>query len=291
MPILLFLLGLAVQDDPKALGKQALERAREMRQECAEALESVDGVGSVGLGGNGIDYRIVVAVRDAAAQRRVRDLIGDTYGGVRILWSIAEAPRRAPVPPEPPAALPRPMPSDLAADPMNAWTASPLDCDILRDHLKLKPLPHPAGNGKSWVPCQIMKRTMIGPGGVTSFTYTNHRPDCPIRLGQVGEPPGSDSFTAWVFRRGTTPPTGGDVLLPSNGWAWGMQAAADMASRLPSIRDGEPAAGPVWIDGYGWLRSDAPDPFPHYDPYRCDYGWRPHHWYFLRCCHPWRHCR
>lgn len=282
MPIILLILGLAMQEDPNP----ARTRAQEMRQECAAALESIDGVGSVGLGGSGTDYRIVIAVRDAATQRHVRDLVGDSYGGVRILWSIAEAPRPAPLPEAPaertrPPTQPEPPPERL-----NPWNAAAVDCDIIRDHLKLKPIQHPAGNGKSWVPCQLTKRTTIGPGGVTSFSYTNHRPDCPIRMGRVGEPAGSDYFTAWVFRQGITPPVGGNFGLPSNDWAWGVQAAADMASRLPQIRDGA-AAGPVWIGGYGWITPYTA--YPYYYPYR-SYYWRPYHryWYPLRWCRPWR---
>ncbi|HLY72495.1 MAG TPA: hypothetical protein VKU80_00115 [Planctomycetota bacterium] len=286
MPILLLLLGLGLQDDPQ-FQQQARERAQELRRECAQALEQVDGVGAVGLGGSGTDYRIVVAVRDAATQRYVRDLIGDTYGGVRILWSIAEPPRRPPAP-SGLAGPPRPPPLESAPEPLNPWNASPLDCDIIRDHLKLKAVPHPADNGKSWVPCQVMKRTTIGPGGVTTFSYTKHRPDCPIRMGRVSEPPGSDYFMAWVFREGITAPTGGTFALPSNDWAWGAQAAADLASRLPLIRDGSPAEDPVWMGGYGWIYPDVPYPWMYpYRPYPFP-SWRFQHWYPLRWCPRWR---
>src|SRR5882757_5553386 len=119
MPILLLVLGLALQEN----SNPARMRAQEMRQECAAALESIDGVGSVGLGGSGTDYRIVIAVRDTATQRQVRDLVGDAYGGVRILWSIAGAPRPAPLPaaPEEPARpLTRPEPPPERLNPWNA---------------------------------------------------------------------------------------------------------------------------------------------------------------------------
>ncbi|HLY07889.1 MAG TPA: hypothetical protein VKW04_01165, partial [Planctomycetota bacterium] len=265
---------------------------------CAAALESVAGVASVGVGGSGTDYRLLVAVRDAATQRSVRELIGDAYGGVRIVWSIAERPTRAALA-EPPGerfpplvVAPAPAPPP-APDRQNPWNASALDCDIVRDYLHLKPVTHPAGNGKSWAPCQILKRTTLGPGGSTSFSYTAHRPDCPIRLGRVGEPAGSDQVLAWIFRQGITPPTGGAFTLPSSDWAWSLQAAADMASRMPLIREGASASGPVWIAGYGWLYPAGLDPLPWYppcvDPYRS--WWRPHHWIVLRSCHPWRCCR
>jgi hypothetical protein len=294
MPILLLILGLALQEDPKILERNARDHAQQMRQECATALESVDGVASVGVGGSGTDYRILIAVRDPATQRQVRDLIGETYGGVRIVWSIASAPRPA-LPVEPQADRPRPLPAMPAPDRMNSGIASPLDCDIIRDYLKLKPVTHPVGNGKSWTPCALTRRTTIGPGGVTSFSYTNHRPDCPIRLGRVGEPPGADHFIAWVFRQGMTPPMGGNFTLPSNDWAWGLQAAADMASRMPSVREGASAADPVWIGGYGWIYPYGPNSYSYssYSPYWYPYRgwWRPHHWIPLRGCHPWRFCR
>jgi hypothetical protein len=266
MPTFFLLLGLALQDDSRTLEKQARDQAQELRKECAAALESVDGVGSIGLGGTGLDYRIVIAVRDAATQRRVRDLIGDSYGSVRIFWSIAEAPRRIP-PPQPPAEGPPPAFPEAAGDRVNPGNPSPLDCDIIRDHLKLKPLTHPAANGQPWGACHLIWRSTVGPAGVTTFAYPDHRPDCPIRMGRVGEPAGADNFISWLFHQGITPPS-------------------EDAPSLPMIPDEAPAAGPVWIGGYGWI-------YPHV-PYRypCGYHfWRPHRWYPLHGCHPWRHGR
>src|SRR5262245_23183750 len=92
---ILWCLVLALQDDPKVLEQKARDRAAEMRQECAAALESVEGVGPVGVGGTGTDYRLLIICRDAPTQRHVRELIGgDDYGGVRIVWSIADPTRR-----------------------------------------------------------------------------------------------------------------------------------------------------------------------------------------------------
>src|SRR5262245_57255906 len=97
---ILWFLACLMQDDPRVLEQQARDRAIEMRQECAAALESVDGVGSVGMGGTGTDYRLLIVCRDGPTQRYVRDLIGgDEYGGVRIVWSIADPARRPPPPP------------------------------------------------------------------------------------------------------------------------------------------------------------------------------------------------
>src|SRR5579862_3901226 len=199
MTTFFFLLGLALQDDSRTREKQAREQAQELRKECAAALESVDGVGSVGLGGTGLDYRIVIAVRDAATQRHVRDLIGDTYGSVRIFWSIALTPRRTP--PQPPTEGPAPAFPQTAGDRMNPGNPSPLDCDIIRDHLKLSPLAHPAADGQPGGACHLIWRSMVGPAGVTTFASPNHRPDCPIRTGRVGEPAGADNFISWLFHQ------------------------------------------------------------------------------------------
>src|SRR5579864_6684435 len=99
----LLAVGLQVQDGLPEAGPQARKRATEMRAECAAALEQVEGVSTVGVGGSGSDYRLLIVVRDPVTQRYVRDLIGgDDYGGVRILWSISApspAPGAAPAPP------------------------------------------------------------------------------------------------------------------------------------------------------------------------------------------------
>jgi hypothetical protein len=280
MASLLLLLALAVQDDPAGNDRRARDRALAMREECAAALASVDGVTSVGVGGSGTDYRILIAVRDPAAQRQVHELVGDRYGGVRVIWSVARGSRLV-ASPEPPPALPFPLPAETAPERPVPGIPLFLDCDIIRDYLHLKPMSHPVGNGKFWVPCRLSRRTTMGPGGITSFSYTDHRPDCPIRLGRVGEPPGADNFIAWVFRSGITPPMGGQFTLPSSDWAWSVQAAADMASRLPSIREGEFAAGPLWVGGYGWVAPYSAPVYPYYGPY-----WHPHHWYPIHSC--WR---
>lgn len=266
---ILWFLALALQEDPRVLEQRARDRAAEIRQECAAALESVDGAGPVGVGGTGTDYRLLIVCRDAATQRHVRDLIGgDDYGGVRIVWSIADPGRRPPPPPEQFNEKPRvqqPEPSPPPPEPPNFWKASVTDCDIIRDHLKMKKVTHPAGNGKSWVPCQVMKRTQIGPGGGHSFTYTNHRPDCPVRLGRVNEPAWADNYLAWVFRQGITPARPSNFTLPGDSWAWAGQAAADMVSRLPNIREGAGA--------YGWVYPWAYVPYYYYYPryYRATY--------------------
>lgn len=278
----LCLLAVLLQDDLKTPEQKARDRGVEMRLECAAALAEVDGVGTVGLGGTGTDYRLLIVVRNAATQKQVRELIGgDEYGGLKIVWSIADPERRPPPPPPEPFAekprMPPPQPEPFS-ERANPWNAAVTDCDIIRDYLKLKRVSHPSGNGMSWVPCQVLKRTQIGPGGGHSFSYTNHRPDCPVRLGRVGEPPWSDAYIAWVFRQGITPATGTNFTIPSDGWAWAAQVAADMASRLPNVREGAGA--------YGW---PTPYPYPDYYPYPY-YPYRYFYWRPRWHCH-WSACR
>jgi hypothetical protein len=114
-----------------------------------------------------------------------------------------------------------------------------------------------------------MTRTTIGPAGSYSFTYTNHRPDCPVRLGRVSEPSWSDNYMAWVFRQGITAPKQGNLGIQGNPWDVAAQAAADMASRLPNIREGAGASGWPYYWPYGyWPYSYWPYYYPYYRPYR-----------------------
>lgn len=290
--ILWFLLAV-LQDGPEGAEQKARDRAIEMRAECATALESVEGVATVGVGGSGRDYRLLIAVRDAATQRHVRDLIGgDAYGGVRIVWSVSEPPRQTTPLAEPSGDRLQPRQPEPVPDRLNPWNASVTDCDIIREYLRMKPVTHPAGNGKSWTPCQVLRRTTIGPGGGHFFTYTSHRPDCPVRLGRVGEPPWADNYLSWVFRQGMTPAAGTNYTLPGNGWTWAAQAAVDMASRLPNIREGA-QAGSTWVPGYGWVYSTPPlyPPPGYWYPYwRHYYAWPipwHRHWFIFR----FRPCR
>src|SRR5256885_17087916 len=106
MPILLLVLGLALQEN----SNPARMRAQEMRQECAAALESIDGVGSVGLGGGGTDYRVIIAVRGTATQRQGRGLGGGADGRGPLPWAVSATPPAAPPPPAPAGAAPPPHP-------------------------------------------------------------------------------------------------------------------------------------------------------------------------------------
>jgi hypothetical protein len=290
MTSILFCILAALQGDPPGPQDQARRQAAELRRECAEALKEVDGVGAVGLGGTGEDYRLLIAVRDPETLRAVRELVGgDSYGGLKIIWSVAEAPRPGPppglTPSPPPVPEPlreKPLSIEPFADRNNIWQASVTDCDIIREHLKLKKITHPSGNGMSWVPCQIVQRTSIGPDGGHSFTYTRHRPDCPVRMGRVGEPSWSDNYMAWVFRTGMTSPSPTNFTIPGNSWDFEHLSSNDMASRMPQVREGATNV-PVWPYGpYAYGPYSRPYPYSYYSYY--SYYWYPrYHWRWWPC--------
>lgn len=293
MEVLFCTLALLAQGDPAQ--DQARRRAAELRQECAEALKEADGVGSVGLGGSGDDWRLLIAVRDREALRAVKELVGgDSYGGLRIVWSVAEPVRPGPppsaAPPAPEPLREKPIPLEPFENRNNIWQASITDCDIIRDYLKLKKVQHPSGNGMSWVPCQVVQRTSIGPDGGHSFTYTRHRPDCPVRMGRVGEPGWSDNYMAWVFRSGMTSPSPTNFTIPGNHWDFEHQSSNDMASRLPQVREGMTNV-PVWPYGpYAYGPYTRPYPSSYYSYYwypRYTWRWWPcrpyYRWWGWRC--------
>jgi hypothetical protein len=115
-------------------------------------------------------------------------------------------------------------------------------CDIIRDYLKLKPVHHPIGNGRSLIPCQLVRRSVVGPGGGHTYVYTKHRSDCPIRLGRVSQPEWADNFVGWVFQKGFTPVMRAGFTWPNELRAddklWDAQAKNELMTRLPYIREG-----------------------------------------------------
>lgn len=105
-------------------------KASDLRASAEVELSTLPGVVSVGLGGSGTDYRLIVVVRDLAAKLGARERLGgDAFGGVKILWCVAAAPsdtaRSAPAPvarPAPPPPPPAPaMPVQTVAAP--SWSA------------------------------------------------------------------------------------------------------------------------------------------------------------------------
>lgn len=104
-------------------------KASDLRASAEVELSTLPGVVSVGLGGSGTDYRLIVVVRDLAAKLGARERLGgDAYGGVKILWCVTAAPAETPRPaaapvarPAPAAPLPPPPPVQTVAAP--SWSA------------------------------------------------------------------------------------------------------------------------------------------------------------------------
>jgi hypothetical protein len=104
-------------------------KASDLRAGAEVELSTLPGVVSVGLGGSGTDYRLIVVVRDLAAKLGARERLGgDAYGGVKILWCVTAAPAESPRPaaapvarPAPAAPLPPPPPVQTVAAP--SWSA------------------------------------------------------------------------------------------------------------------------------------------------------------------------
>jgi hypothetical protein len=247
MTIFALISALALQDEALA---EARARAVEARNEAENRVGLIPGVRSVGMGGAGIEFRVLIVVDSLEAKAKARQAIGgDLVERVPVVWSIrpvaaaVEAPPAA-APPPPAQALPVPPPAAeiglRAAD--NFWKARPEDCDIIRDHLRMKSVSRPAGNGRYWRPCAVHLRQVVGVAGGHTFTYTKHRPDCPIRLGRVGMPAESDRFITWVYTSGYTYPIRAGFFWPTelrgSDSLWIQQAYGDLASRTGYIRSG-----------------------------------------------------
>lgn len=242
--MLMLAAGAAAQDDVES----ALRKARDAREKAERLLKGFDDATVVGFGGGGGAFRLMISCRDAAALDEARKRLGgDAVDGVPILWSFRKAappPEAKPVPlPEPaPAQPPKPEPLPKGAGDEPPWKASITDCDIIRDHLKLKPIEHPIGNGRFRAPCQLIQRSVIGAGGGHTYLFTKHRDECPIRLGRVAQPPWADNFVAWVFQKGITPAQRGGFLSPfelrADDKFWDQQATEEMKGVLQYIREG-----------------------------------------------------
>ncbi len=211
--------------------------AREALEKHGPALRETEGVLDVSAGGSAAEPRIAVRVASEEAKAAVRAKWGTAVGGVKLYVYVStdvgqtEVEKKADPPPKPPAPETKPEP------PGNDTLE---DCDILRDHLKLKAVTR-FRDKKTIDPCQLMRRSRVGGGGGHTFWYTRHRFDCPIRTGKVAKPAKADEFTDWVFTRGFLPARGGSFLvfeLKASDKLWFDGVKEDLTSLLPYIREG-----------------------------------------------------
>lgn len=231
------------------LGQDAPPGAEDVLKKHQEALKKIDGVVQVAVGGTADDKRILVRVASDEAKEAVRKAIGETLDGYKVHVYVSKPVGTTAVDPKP-------------ADPVGKETtrtpppATLEDCDIMRDHLKLKAVTHHK-DGKTIENCKLMRRQRVGGGGGHTFWYTRHRIDCPIRTGKLSMPEKPDDFLKWVFTQGFSPAEEGSFLGPyglkGSDRLWFEQVKDDLTSLLPFIREGA-----KWVKlkeekaGVGW---------------------------------------
>src|SRR5262249_42891854 len=139
--------------------------------------------------------------------------IGGQASGYKFFVYVAPPPGQTVVAPAP---APAPPTDGAKPPPRKAEPEKELelleDCDIFRDHLKLKPVIR--HKDKLTIDgCKLMRRSRVGGGGGHAFWYTRHRFDCPIRTNRLSKPSQADEFTTWVFTRGFQPAKDGSFLV------------------------------------------------------------------------------
>lgn len=241
-------------------GQEEKPSAADVAGKHEEALKKIEGVIHVSAGGKADDMRILIRVKDEVAKAAVRKAIGDTLDGYKVFVYVSSQVGNtavSPKPVDPPQPEPPPRPESRPE------RDSVENCDIMRDHLKLKPVTHHK-DGKTFPPCQLIRRQRVGGAGGHNFWYTRHRADCPIRAGRIGMPERSDAFTKWVFNQGFQPAERASFLGPyelrGSDRLWFDQVKDDLTSLLPYIREGA-----QWVKaeeekaGVGW-KWEAPKP-------------------------------
>lgn len=196
----------------------------DIRARCLTRLDGIPGIISVGYVGSGTNYRILIVLRDYTAKLAAREKLGgDKWEGLPVLWSVTStatvvAPPAAPVddpkPTDPPPAVSKaPLPAAANGEP---------DCDIVRSQMGLPAMRRPVGGNswKSWIPCKVWLRSVVGAGGGHSYLYTKHRPGCGYRDGLASE----------VYREGFLYPT--ELRGSDRNW-WG-QVAQDLQHKFPA---------------------------------------------------------
>jgi len=212
---------------------------QEVLKEQGPAIRALEGVLDVAVGGTAEDPRIMVRVSSEEAKAAVSQKIGGHAGGYKFYIYVARPAGQtvvAPTPiPPPDSTKPPPRKTETEKEPPTIE-----DCDIFRDHLKLKPVTR--HKDKLTIDgCKLMRRSRVGGGGGHAFWYTRHRFDCPIRTNQLPIPAKADEFTTWVFTRGFQPAKDGSFLvfeLKGSDTLWFDGVKEDLTALLPYIREG-----------------------------------------------------
>ena len=239
--------------------QEARPSVEDVKDKHAEAVWKVEGVTGLTTGGSKDEPRIVVQVENEQAKTEVLKRIGKELEGYKVFVLVAPSvASKDPAPEKPPAVPPKPPEHPTTTNPSPPPTSERAlleECDILRDHWKLKEIRHLKDN--LTVPnCAVSLRQQIGGGGGRAYTYTKHRQDCPVRLVKAKEPKETDAFLTWVFRVGFSPAARASFLgyeLKGSDSLWFDQVKDDLTGRLPYIREGA-----VWrrvkndTAGVGW---------------------------------------
>ena len=220
-----------------------------VKKKLEAQIKEIDGVLRVSVGGVTKDLHVVVQVETPDARKAVRTVTGEKLEGykVHILVTPPKRPSRGESKPKSKDGKKTEVGKTQAEKGVrfpetrdNPWKAAVQDCNIIRDHLKLKRLRHKGDRGLFVKGCLLMHRQVLSGGGGHSYYYTKHWSDCPIRMGRIGEPSWADDFVQWVFRRGFGPVSRGSFLWPyelkASDRLWVVQVREDLKSRLKYIR-------------------------------------------------------
>jgi hypothetical protein len=218
--------------------QEAKPSVQEVLKEQGPTIRALEGVIDVAVGGTAEDPRIMVRVSSDEAKTAVSQKIGAHAGGYKFYIYVAPPAGQTVVAPATPTDTPKPPPAKKTETEKDPETIE--DCDIFRDHLKLKPVTR--HKDKLTIDgCKLMRRSRVGGGGGHAFWYTRHRFDCPIRTNKITIPAKADDFTTWVFTRGFQPASEGSFLvfeLKGSDKLWFDGVKDDLTALLPFIREG-----------------------------------------------------
>jgi hypothetical protein len=228
--------------------QDARPSVQEVLKEQGPAIRALEGVIDVAVGGTAEDPRIMVRVSSEEAKAAVSQKIGGHAGGYKFYIYVAGPAGQTVVAPASSTETAKPPPPRKTETEKDPETIE--DCDIFRDHLKLKPVVR--HKDKLTIDgCKLMRRSRVGGGGGHAFWYTRHRFDCPLRTNRLTIPAKADEFTTWVFTRGFQPASEGSFLvfeLKGSDKLWFDGVKDDLTALLPYIREGA-----------RWVKADKED--------------------------------